>query len=158
MHNEVLYALSNGLDVLKSLNRKHICEGSEIMGGRRPLVGSPIVEIGNSAGSGKWKWKRINDRDTDNYKRLVVKITGQEFTGGGNSADNGIWGRLLNAALPILWPSANITTQDIQNLGKQLMAHLDIIYHDVYGKVTGDGTLTQYEILWASTCRHLLAP
>ena len=131
-HKEVLYALSNGFDVLKTLSRKRICDGNEIIDGRPSLVGSPIVDI-DSAGSGKWK--RINDRDTAYYKRLVVKITGQQFTGGGDSAANGIYGRSLNAALPLLWPSAKIRTKHIQGLGKELMAHLGIIDHDVMGKL-----------------------
>lgn len=96
------------------------------------MVGSPIIEIG-SAGSGAWK--HIIDRDTDNYKRLVVKITSQQFTDGGNSADKGTWCRTLNVALPILWPSTVITTRNIKDLGIQLMANLDIIDHDVMGKL-----------------------
>ena len=51
-HKEVLYALSNGLDVLKDSNRRRICDGNEIIEGRPSLVGSPIVDI-DSAGSGK---------------------------------------------------------------------------------------------------------
>ena len=130
-NKEVLYALSNGLDVLKSSKgRNDICEGNKIVEGCRTMSGSPIVEIG-SAGSGEWQ--RINDRDVVYYKKLVVKITGQQFTDGGNSADKGIWGRTLNVALPILWPSTIITTKNIKDLGKQLMAHLDIIDHDVMG-------------------------
>lgn len=131
-HKDVLYALLNGLDVFKTLSQKRIYDGNEIIKGRPSLVGSPVVEI-DSAGSGKWK--RINNRDTENYKILVVKITGTQFTGGGGSANNGIWGRTLNAVLPILWLSANITTQHIQELGKQLMAHLDIIDYDVMRKL-----------------------
>ena len=131
-HKEVLYALSNGLDVLKTSSRKRICDDNEITHGRPLLVGSPIVEI-DGAGSGKWK--RKFERDTVNYKRLVVKITGQQFTGGGASAAKGIWGKTLNAAIPLLWSSANITTQDMQELGKQLMAHLGIIDHNVMGKL-----------------------
>ena len=42
-HKEVMYALSNGLDVLKTSNRQRICDGNEITGGRRPLVGSPLL-------------------------------------------------------------------------------------------------------------------
>ena len=99
---------------------------------RRLMVGSPIVEI-SSAGSDEWE--RITCCDTENYKRLVVKITGQQFSGGGDSAVNGIWARILNAVLPILWPSTIITTQVIKELDKNLMAHLGIKYHDVMGKL-----------------------
>ena len=65
----------------------------------------------------------------------MVKVSGRQFTGGGGSDDTGIWGRILNAVLPIVWPSVNITTQYIQELGRQLMAHLDIIDHGVVGKL-----------------------
>ena len=73
-NKEVLYALSNGLDVLKSSKgRTDICEGNKIMKGRRTIVGSPIVEIG-SAGSGEWQ--QIIERDRVYYKKLVVKVSG----------------------------------------------------------------------------------
>ena len=66
----------------------------------------------------------------------MVKITGQQFTDGGNSADKGIWGRTLNEALSILWPSTVITTRNIKDLGKNLMALLlGIGDHNVMGKL-----------------------
>ena len=132
-HKEVMYALSNGLDVLKtSKGRIDICVGNKIVKGRRTMVGSPIVEIG-SAGSDEWQ--RTIERDKVYYKKLVVKVSGKQFTGGGGSVDTGIWGRLLHVVLPIVWLSVNITTQHIQELDRQLMAHLDIIEHDVVGKL-----------------------
>ena len=99
---------------------------------RTMVLGSPIIEIG-STGSGAWKY--MIDHDTDNYKRLEVKITGQQFTDGGNSADKGIWGRTLNEALSILWPSTVITTRNIKDLGLNLMALLGIKDHNVMGKL-----------------------
>ena len=68
-HKKVLYALSNGLDVLKDSNQRHICDVNEIIEGCPSLVGSPIVEIGSA---GRGQWKRKFERDSQ-----LQKISGK---------------------------------------------------------------------------------